>query len=256
MITFKKTTPTCSNIYMIDQDLCLANSLNLIKYNFNSLNYSISYLNSFRAAWYNLYTKTVSNSAIWIKTATNIQSYSAIWLDTSATVTALSSTWSKPYTFYYPNMIDISTWYGSTTQSKNTILNWLNANFNPKKYAINQNIYINLYLTQQQPFSFKFERSLNESCTPNGGGLSLSCNGCPLPHRGCNHHGGAAGYGPCTNAYAGCRRSYTSSGANVTCVGTGGKMLKVGLNRVAYDNNIARTITLVAKNTNRVWSIL
>jgi hypothetical protein len=257
MITFKKITPSCSNVYLIDENVCLANSLNTINYNFSSLNNSLSSLQKYRSSWYSLFTTVVSNSAIWIKTATNIQSYSAIWLDTTNTVSTLSSTWTKPYTLIYPKMLDMNSWYALTTQQKNsTITSWMNTNFKIKNPRTYQTVDVILYLTQNQPFFFSFNRSFEESCTPNGGGASLGCSGCSRPNRGCNHHGGKAGYGPCTNAYNACSVRTTSGSASVSCVGTGAKRLNIGINRSAADRNVARTISIKVENVNGVWTIL
>jgi hypothetical protein len=257
MINFKKTTPTCSNIYLIDENVCLAKSINTLNYNFSSLSISLDSLSSYRNSWYELYTTVSTNSSNWIKTATNIKAYSAVWLDTALTVSSLSSTWTKPYTIYYPKMMNIDYWYSLSTINKNSLItNWMNTNF---KYTnINTNILVDIvvYLIQNQQFSFRFNRSFNETCTPNGGGVSIGCSACGRPNRGCNHHGGAAGVGPCTNAYDACRVTTTSARASVACVGTGGKSLNIGLSRNATDANVARTIRINTKNVNGVWSVI
>lgn len=259
MITFKKTTPTCSNIYLIDENVCLSNSLNTLNYNFSSLNFSLSSLDSYRNSWYSLYTTVSQNSSIWIKTATNIKAYSAMWIDTSLTVSSLSSTWIKPYTIYYPKMLNIDYWYSLSTNNKNSIIqNWMNTNFKYSNKNINIIADVVLYLNQNQAFSFRFNRSFQETCTPNGGGLSLSCGACSRPHHGCNHTSGSGKDKNhwCTNAYASCGVSVQTAAASVSCVGSGGKMLNIGLNRNATDTNIARTLTIRVKTINGDWTVL
>jgi len=259
MTTFKKTTPTCSNIYLIDENLCLANTLDTINYNIYSLSSAITDVSRYYSTWFNLYTIFTTYSSKWIKTATNIKSFSATWIDTATTVSTLSSNWNKSYTLYYPKMLDINYWNGlGTTNQNNILITWLNNNFSSKIYNINQIIDIVVYLNQNQPFSFRFNRSFYESCIPTGGGLSISCNGCgERPYRGCNHHGGKAGYGPCTNAYDGCNITRTSNNpASVSCTGSGAKTLNIGLNRNATDKNTARTVNVRFKNINRSWTVI
>ena len=259
MITFKKTTPTCSNIYLIDENVCLSNSLNTLNYNFSSLNFSLDSLDSYRNSWYSLYTTVSQNSSNWIKTATNIKAYSAVWIDTSLTVSSLSSTWIKPYTIYYPKMLNIDYWYNLSTNDKNSIIkNWMNTNFTYSNKNTSIIADVVLYLTQNQSFSFRFNRSFREPCTPNGGGLSIGCSGCGRPNRGCNHTSGKGKNKRhwCTNAYDSCNVSIQSSTASVACVGSGAKTLNVGLARNAADTNVARTLTIRVKTINGNWTVL
>jgi hypothetical protein len=257
MITFKKTTPTCSNVYLIDENLCLSNSLKTINYNVSSLSSSIVDVTRYYTSWINLYTVFTTYSAKWIKTATNIQSFSATWLDTATTISSLSSIWGKPFTVYYPKMIDIVYWNSITKTNQNqTLINWLNVNFNPQITNLNQIIDVVVYFYQYQPFTFSFNRSLYEPCTPTGGGLSISCHGCGRPYRGCNHHGGRAGKGPCTNAYAACGVSTSVQAVSISCTGTGAKLLNVGLSRSGVDKNVARTSTIRFQNINKNWTAI
>ena len=131
MTTFKKTTPTCSNIYLLDDTLCLSNTLGTINYNVSSLSIAISDVTRYNTSWSNLYTIFTTYSSKWIKTATNIQAFSAVWLNTATTVSTLSSRWNKLYTLYYPKMIDINDWISlGTTAQNNRLITWLNTNFN------------------------------------------------------------------------------------------------------------------------------
>jgi hypothetical protein len=152
-------------------------------------------------------------------------------------------------------MIDLTVWYAKTSPQKISLIkNWLDVNFNPVYYTDDQVVNVLIYLNQEKTFSFKFNRSFYEPCTPNGGGASLSCNSCPRPHHGCNHHGGAAGYGPCTNAYDDCSLiGSTGSALAVACQGGGSKQLTVGLNRTGTEKTTCRTINMNFKNINNVW---
>jgi hypothetical protein len=256
MITFTKTDKTCSNSYLIDETLCLSNTLEVINYNTVSLSAAIFNIGKYDQTWKGLYTIFTTYSSKWIKTATNIQQFSANWLSMATTVNSLSSTWQREFTVYYPQMLDINNWNGLSTNNQNQILtSWLNNNFSPYKNNPNQLISVVVYLNQQYPFAFTFNRSYKENCIPNGGGASVSCSGCPKPYQGCNHHGGAAGVGPCTNLFDACYVSRTQSIPDpVSCVGSGGKFLNIGLSRQATEINTARVIKLKFQNINRVWT--
>ena len=257
MTTFTKIDNTCSNIFLIDEGLCLANTLNLMNYNVASLSNAVFNISKYDHSWFNMYTIFTAYSAKWLQTATNMQDFSASWIKMSTTVSILSSDWIKEYTLYYPNVIDINTWYGSDQTP--SILNWINNVYNSSTLpTVNgQVISVVIYLSQNQPFSFRFNRSYNEPCTPNQGGGNVQCNGCSKPFQGCNHHGGNAGVGPCTNLYDACSVSNGGpSYASVSCDGTGSKTLNIGLNRSSVDSNIARTIHLKYKNINNVWTAI
>ena len=149
-------------------------------------------------------------------------------------------------------MIDLTVWYAKTSPQKISLIkNWLDVNFNPVYYIDDQIVNVLIYLNQETTFSFKFNRSFYEPCTPNGGGGNISCSGCPKPHRGCNHHGGQAGFGPCTNAYDACSFVGSSSTSMaVACQGDGSKQLSIGLNRDGIEKTTCRTINMKIKNIN------
>jgi hypothetical protein len=256
MITFTKTDKTCSNSYLIDENLCLSETLDVINYNTVSLSAAIFNIGKYDKTWKNLYTILNTYSSKWIRTATNIQQFSAKWVDMATTVKTLSSTWQKEFTVYYPNMLDINYWNGLSTNAQNQILtSWLNTNFGPYKNNLNQIISVVVYLNQQSTFSFNFNRSYYESCIPNGGGASVSCNGCKKPYQMCNHHGGKAGVGPCTNLFDACTVTRMQSSPDaVSCVGSGSKFLTIGLSRSATEINTARVVRVKFQNINRVWT--
>ena len=259
MINFQKITPTCSNVYLIDQNLCVGNTLDTINYNFSSINASIFALEEYNQLWYGLYTIFTAYSSRWIRTSTNIQTFSAKWIDTSTTVKNLSSGWSKPFTLYHTTMKDISAWYGMSLNDRNAYgKSFVDINFDAKKYPENQIIDLVIYLNQNLPFTFSYDRKYTESCTPNGGGLNLSCSSCGLPNHGCNrHHGkGKKKVNYCFNAYTACSRSNTAASASVSCVGSGGRLLHIGLNRNASDKNVARTYLIKFKNINKTWTAI
>jgi len=252
-----KLTPTCSNIFLINENLCLANSLNIINYNVSSLSSALGFLENYQAHWSNLYSTFQTYSAIWIQSVTNVQTFSSNWVSFSNTVISLSGDWQKPYTIFYPQMLEINSWYAESPTDRNDyIINWLNLNFSPNNYNDKQIINVTVYLYEEQLVSFNFSRSYDESCTPNCTGVSVSCSAgsCPGLYQGCNHHGGLAGVKGCDNVYSYCSQQATfSAPQNVSCVGHGGRTLSVALNQNSLDTHVSQTINIPFINTNNNW---
>lgn len=250
MKTFEKFTPTCSNIYLIDENLCLGNSLDTINWNFSSLELSLSGLERYIDDWFNLYTTFIEYSAKWIDAATNIRSFSAKWVSMTNSVNTLSSYWDNVFTVFYPTIQIIGNWYSKSTEQQNKLVSdWLFFNFPPINYNSNQVIDVIVYLQETVPFTFLFNRSFDEPCTPTVGTIALSCTPCRLPYQPCNHHGGKAGYGKCTNAYQDCVkkngiRSQYGTPQYRACSGSGGKLLKIGFEKTSNDTHVARTVKI------------
>jgi hypothetical protein len=237
---FTKIDQTCSNIFLLDENLCLSNSLKVINTNVVNLSTSINYIQTTSNYLNKVYTLFSNNSAAWIEASNNVAYTSATWIQDFKTVTSLSGTWANEFALYYNTLFEIQDWKtNNVTYSTNNILNWLNVNFPVSNFTVNQivSVYVNLYENYQFDLASGFKASYTHDChVPNGGG-TVTCNGqCGRPSRGCNHHGGKAGNGPCTNAYDGCSVTVTG-GANVTCTcpGYGGKTLNVPSNGSSYN---------------------
>jgi hypothetical protein len=236
---FDKIDQTCSNIFLIDENLCLSNSLNVINSNTASLSGSINFIQNTSDYLNKVYTLFATHSASWIEATTNVVNSSAVWIGDRNTVSSLSATWANEFALYYNTMFEIQDWnINITNYSTNLILDWLNANFPATDYADNQivSVYINLYENYQFDLANGFKASYTHDCHVPSGASSVVCKACTRPMRGCNHHGGKAGSGPCTNAYDGCSVD-VSGPANVTCtcIGTGGKTLKLPSNGTSYN---------------------
>lgn len=255
MIDFQKTNPSCSNVYLLDERLCVGNSLDTINTNFSNLFDAVSSIKNFNNSWDNLYTLAVAQSANWYRAAANIETYGKQWLDTCLVVQSLSSTWSRHFSVFYNKMIEDSDWYSLTdTQQDDLIMPWLNTHFDPSRGFLRQTINVVIYLKNTKSVSMNFDSAYQETCSPNGGGGVITCGGCPRPHRGCNHHGGRAGYGPCTNAYAACGASTTAGSVSHSCVGRGGRTLSLTTGAAAPENVTSRVIEIEYKNTGNQWS--
>jgi hypothetical protein len=251
-----KTTPTCSNIFLIDENLCVGNSLNTINHNVASLSSALVFLENYQNNWFSLYSTFQTYSAIWVDTVTNVQNFSANWVSTSNTVVSLSSTWNVPFTVFYPTILPLSAWGVNQTYNSGFIKTWLTNNFSPLVYNLNQVINVTVYLNQILITPVVFNKSYAETCIPNCKGLEIDCKAgsCPPLYYGCNHHGGQAGSGACNNGYSYCTQTSNTPPQKLSCTaGSGARTLSISLNISAVDINTAQTINLSFTNINNTW---
>jgi hypothetical protein len=257
---FNKIDQTCSNIFLLDENLCLSNSLKVINTNTTNLSSSINYIQNTSNYLNKVYTLFSNNSASWIESSSNIFANSAVWIQDFNTVRSLSGKWGNEFALYYNTMFEIQDWNANiTTYTTNSIVSWLNNNFPVSDFAVNQTIsvYVNLYENYYFDLASGFKASYVHDChVPNGGGTATCSSACGRPSRGCNHHGGNAGNGPCTNAYDACKVTVTGGG-NVTCTcpGYGARTLNLPSNGSPYnyyvvDRFSARSVKIRYKYNN------
>ena len=167
------------------------------------------------------------------------------------------------FSLHFTKILPITDWYNSlSAQYVNTIIpDWLIQNFSASNYALNQiiSVYVNLY--QQEPFSYEFSKSLDETCHPVSGGASISCPDCrdvgaKLPMYGCNHHDVHAGFGPCDNGYTHCNFNTPQLTVTASCPGSGGKKLTLYYKWESTDTSVARVIRIRYQNINNQWSLI
>jgi hypothetical protein len=278
MSTFIKTDPTCSNIYLIDENLCAGNTLNLINYNIASLSAAVLNLRKYEKDWVNVRTLYSTYSATWFRIASNVQSFSAKWMDTYSTVKSLSSTWNTKFTLIYPKIMDVDLWYGEITnlqgsynnnQRISLIQSWLTQQFPPNKRYVDQLVEVTVFLSKTLTSSFNFNRKYTENCTPTSGSVTLTCNGtvsntgnigqCATPpSRSCNHTD-SNGSHYCTNPIDQCIPVTSISAPNYDnksylCIGSGGRTLSVGYTKQYTEKHTVRTYVILFKNINNTWT--
>jgi hypothetical protein len=250
-----KTSEDCSLVYLIDENLCLSQSYEIINHNTASLSAALADVEGFSTFWNNIYTNFTANSAAWLMATSHLQTYNQLWSSAYSVVNSLSSTWNTEFTVYYPFITLITDWYSSLQTNKNNVGSWLENNFPSNEYSDQQIINVQINLKHVQPFTFSFTRSYKETCAPSGG-QTLECSSCARPHRGCNHHGGRAGHGPCDNAYSYCGIAVKQLEAKFACIGRGGKELKIDYKLNSTDNSVARIVTLKFQKKQNKWGLI
>jgi hypothetical protein len=226
---FQKTTPTCSNAYLIDEHFCLGNSLDLINSNFTNLSSAIHSIENFGNYFNNIYTVFTQHSSNWLEATNNVLLNNVKWNNDYATVNSLSGNWANEFAVYYNLMYEFQNWVTTSAHYiQNDILNWLNLNFPATNFSDNQivSVYTNVYEVYQFDLT-NFQASYFHDCHvvgppnyPASGTVAGCFTDCPTPGgpANCNHHGGAAGKSSCDNYLLHCGKSTPVQHAPYTCI--------------------------------------
>jgi hypothetical protein len=271
MIELQKTDPTCSNIYLIDENECLSKSLSTINTNVVTLSSNLNSLSVNLDKWNQIYSFYSQNSSKVLNTVLNVHTLNSAYNKSVDVVQTLSaSNWNKQFSLYYPAIIGINDWYNDITQDGNTnadqiLRPWLTNNFPEVDYVDGQIVNIYVTLSQEIPFYFQFSRSYRETCSPQGAGAKVTCTAPNDPrYQGCN----ITGVG-CTNAYSYCLKSLD---ANVTskyyCKGYGAATLVIDTENPqqpkqpditpythSFDKTTARILQYRFVNNSSTWTI-
>lgn len=229
-LEFKKDDETCSNVYLIDERLCLKNSFEIINTNVVSLSTNLDNLQTYSNDFNILYSNFSNNSARWIRAISNYETLSAGWFSAETTVKTLSSYWQSERSIIYNKIVDMVDYYNNPTLYKNNIKNWININF-LNFYSNNQKLNVDLYLSEDEKFSWSYYKSYYEDCIPPKNTLNGSCD-CGTPQRGCNYiwdTGSGAFLSSCANTGAYCVRNVISresrGSENVRCPNVGNRYI-------------------------------
>jgi hypothetical protein len=273
---FKKIKESCSNIFLIDENLCLANSYQIINYNIQNLSSALISLQPTIDYFNQQYTYFSQNSSKFIEVNSNLK-FKTEKLNNAYTLTINnSSSFNKPISIFYETPINTIEWNSNISSNslyyKNLFKSWLNLYYPTNNFPNYQNIILNINLYVEQDFNLAnnqnsgdpsstdanlgFYRQYVEECKPQTGvSISVSCgnNPCKLPNRGCNHHSKNQSY--CFNAYEKCSKS-VSGGANsrAGCTGTGSKLLEISDNYMTKDRYISTSINFLYQNINSIWN--
>jgi len=261
----------CSTVYLIDENLCLKNSADIINYNFVALSSRLVDIEKRSSSWNNIYAKFQATSSRWLASASHLQEYSGNWNNSYTTVNTLSANWSLEFSLYYPTIMSLPDFVTAKGSSNDYTINlsystsywlpWLKLNFPASNYCLDQVISLFVNFFEARPFSWNFYRELYEPCLVSNGGASITCQDCFLDkgiklYRGCNHHGGRAGSRGCDNAYDYCTHSNAGHVSYAGCPSYGARTLKVSYNLKSYDTSVAYVRRIRFKNVNYNWQLL
>ena len=191
-----EATQNCSLIYLIDENLCLGHSYDVMNTNFDSISASQDDLTIYADKWYALYTEFATNSAKWLSALYNISTLSAQWESAYATKQSYKKYWDLPIYLVYPDFVEFTTYYSNSASYETLFDKWITRNFPPDQYIMDQKIDISINLYTVKDFSYSFIRNYTENCTPATGdsATTICCNGCGKGNSGlCNHYWGGDG---------------------------------------------------------------
>ena len=294
MEKFEKTDQSCNNIFLIDERLCLSDSIGLINSNFLNLSASINQLLPYVNQFNTLYTNFAANSANWNLGASNTSKGKNKYNSFFSTINTLSASWNKPFAVVYPYINLLNNWDTNVAGYRNIVKNWLIINYKPSNYVANQVIYVNVNLYKIDTFNYSFSNSFYEDCKIAIPGTRVCCNGaggnagtsyigsplfwnfwkqipmnpatndnsCALkiPHAGCNINFNWKGKGKrCVNPWAECERRVVNNCATGNCTSYNKKTLSVsGVTPNYTDRYTAKCILLKFQkiNNNNEWSFI
>jgi hypothetical protein len=285
---FEKTDQSCNNIFLIDERLCLSNSIDLINSNFLNLSAAIDQLIPYANQFNALYTSFAANSATWNLGASNTSKGKNNYNSFYSTINTLSASWNKPFSVIYPYINLLNTWNSNTIQYQNIVKNWLTVNYKPLDFVDNQIVYVNVNLYKIDTFNYSFSNSFYESCEVQAPSTQVCCTGAGgeryggqagwlsrfirivpstadnscallLPHAGCNINFNWKGKGKrCVNPWAECERRVVNNCATGNCTSYNKKTLSVSGTTPNYtDRYTAKCILLkFRKLNNNEWGLI
>lgn len=253
-LEFDKLDETCSNVYLIDERLCLKNSYEIFNTNVTTLSGNLNNLQIYCNQYNQLYSNFSSNSARWIRAISNFQTLSAGWFSAETTVKTLSTYWHTDLNVIYNRIIKLEEYYLDEISWQNNIKDWLINNF-ILNLVDDQNINVDLYLSKNESFTWNYYKKYYESCVPTKQNKPTGGCSCPQPSYNCNHvrvNGQEQNDGACMNAAGFCSvRENTVIGSDViNCPNKNNRDVVLSYNETSFDQNLARVISLKYKKIN------
>ena len=274
---FKKVKENCSNIFLIDEDLCLSNSYQIINYNIQSLSTALVSLQPTIDYFNQEYTCFTQNSAKFIEVNSNLKLKTQKLNDVYTLTINNSSSFNKPISVFYNTPINVIEWNNNINSNslyyQNFFKSWLSLYYPTVNFPNNQKITVNINLYVEQEFNLAnnqksgnpsstninsgFYREHTEDCKPEKGqAVNISCGNesCRAPNHNCNYHSKNQSY--CFNAYRDCSRS-SSGGAkdqHGNCGGTGSTILKISDDYMTKDRYTSTSINFLYQNINSIWN--
>jgi hypothetical protein len=270
---FKKIQQNCSNIFLIDENLCLGNSYEVINHNFQTLSSALSSFETDIKYFNKMFTYFAANSSKYIEINNNLKEKTNTLNDLYTLVVSNSASWTKTISIFYNELISVSEWdLNKNSYPQTKFLNWINKNFPPINFNKNQTLvlYVNLY----ENLSFRFDKGFRleyyEQCYIPPTKVVLTCNDrtcgtISFPGRGGNwtgvyvdEKGNKTKVKGCSSPYTKCKKRPAAGGINamVECPITGSKTLRITHRKDETDRHISTSLGFIYENINSNWSYI
>jgi hypothetical protein len=252
---FKKIQQNCSNIFLIDENLCIGNTYELINYNFTSLSAALISFNNDIDYFNGLFTYFSENSSKYLEIKNNLKSKTDALNNLYTTVSSNSSFWTKDIGIFYNEILSVPDWNANKNSYPQTkFLSWINSNFPPQNFNINQNmiLYVNLYQELTFRFDKNFKMEYYEGCSIPPMIVQITCqdNSCTGLRKGCNYERDKNKH-RCFNAFDRCIHELSGGGdVVVQCPTTGSKNLTITHRKDGKDKHMCTSMGFLYKKIN------
>jgi hypothetical protein len=262
---FQKIQEQCSNVFLLDENLCLGNSYQVINHNIISLS---SALNSFQSTinYFNQnFTYFLANSSKYLEINNNLNQGFENFNNLYTLVNSNSANWTRPIGVFYNEILLVSDWNANkfgvgSNYPQNKFLTWLTNNFPPSNFTSIQTITLHITLYNSVPFRFDagFSKTFNEKCYIEPYPVEIKCgvNTCTVSSGSSCNYTTAWGTRACGDPINGCYRSAGGGYSGpVSCPTTGGKQLTISHQKTNYDTHTSTSLGLRYKknSTNTSW---
>ena len=208
LLNLNTFTETNSSIYLIDENLCLKDSVEILNHNFANWQKQINEIDSKLSLVQDSIPFVLEQAEEWANFLNLLDSLESS-LTTSFDVVDSIENWNVDISFTYPVILPLEEWGVATDVASiprklffyQNAISWLNTSLDKTKFRINQIIRLNFIFQITKDFRVHYSADYLENCiaTPLN---TISCSNGPSLYVGCNHYGGLAGESPsCTNAY-------------------------------------------------------
>ena len=228
LLNLNTLTQANSSVYLIDENLCLADSVQILNHNFKIWQQQIDEFDSKISLAFNAIGEILNESTEWATFLTLLDSMQDS-MENSFKVVDTINKGRKPISRTYPVHVPRTEWTPPIKKYYfyNSAIGWLNNWFPLANFPLSQIIKVNFLFQQTKDFRVSYEANYLENCiaTPTN---SIECAQGPGLYVGCNHYGGLAGESQsCTNAYEPggasahyCTSEYISVAPNNNCWST------------------------------------
>lgn len=277
---FKKIQEQCSNIFLLDENLCVSKSYQIINHNIQSLSAALWSFQPTIDYFNQTYTYFTQNSSKYNEVFDNLNSKNSNLIGMCTTVQTNSAFFNGPFMVFYKTQFEVSNWNTNIVNHKNTIKTWLSENYPNKFYLKNQKIIVTVILYIEKSFNLAnnkkdgkpdstninsgFYKELKVSCTPPvKPKVTITCTAETFgtPYAACkwqtrsSHHFRHSRH-KTINAYTQCKGTIKNPTNEIqpSCASTGAKILTVSDNYPTVDRHITTMLNLTFQNRNGSWT--
>ncbi len=176
-----RANPLSSSVLLIDENLCLAPSLDILNTSLSSLGLLVDSIRTQVSAVQTLFNVFQSNSAVWlpnmdyiadwqdawIKTAASVSATSAIeWVKTISLICPVPQIWEDWFISAYPSVGGLSGIVSTNISTRQQLVvdGWLNTAFPASNFVVGQTILVHVPILQTISYDFVLDQKYTIKC--------------------------------------------------------------------------------------------